>query len=69
MAEWRLEWQNGRMTDGMAEWRSGEMAECAMVEQQNFGQNGRMIDWQNDGMTEWRNGGMTEWQNGGMAEC
>ncbi len=56
MAEWRTEWQNGRMA---AEWRNGRMAEWSN------GKDGGMAD----GMAEWRpNGGMAaEWRNGRMA--
>jgi hypothetical protein len=62
MAEWRMEWQNGRIAD-----RNGGM-EDGMAEWGNGGWNGRMAD----GMAEWRNGGwnggMVEWSNGGNGQ-
>ncbi len=68
MAEWQ-EWQNGRMV----EWRNGKIA-YGMAE---WRPNGRMVEWQewqpNGGMVEWQrwqNGGRNgqisaEWSNGG----
>jgi hypothetical protein len=41
-----------------------------MVEWQNGGRNGGMVEWRNGGMAEWMAGlrGMTEWRSHKMAE-
>ncbi len=74
-----MEWRNGGVVDGMAEWRNGGMAEWrngGMVIEWRNGGNGRtterMAEWQNGRSgyirtiygTRWRNGG---W-NGGMVD-
>ncbi len=74
MVKWRMEWQNGgiadwngRMEDGMAEWRNGvwngRMAD-GMAEWRNGGWNGGMVEWR-----EWSNGGNGgNGRNSGTAE-